>query len=48
MSKTNFDILSIYKRASGSKVNYEKTKAAYIRVATINRSNLYKNSLDKG
>jgi DNA-dependent RNA polymerase auxiliary subunit epsilon len=40
--KNNFDILSIYKKASGSKVNYEKTKGVYIRAATTNRSNLWK------
>ena len=40
--KNNFDILSMSKKTSGSKVNYEKTKDVYIRAATINRSNLWK------
>lgn len=37
--KNNFDILSMSKKTSDSKVNYEKTKGVYIRAATINRSN---------
>ena len=32
-----FDILTIYEKASGSKVNYEKTKGMYIGSAKNNR-----------
>ena len=46
--KKSFDILTIYEKASGSKVNYEKTKGMYIGSAKNNRPKFYKNSLDKG
>jgi hypothetical protein len=35
--KKSFDILTIYEKASGSKVNYEKTKGMYIGSAKNNR-----------
>ena len=35
--KKSFDILTIYEKASGSKVNYEKTKGMYIESAKHNR-----------
>jgi hypothetical protein len=35
--KKCFDILTIYEKASGSKVNYEKTKGMYIGSAKNNR-----------
>jgi hypothetical protein len=35
--KNSFDILTIYEKASGSKVNYEKTKGMYIESAKNNR-----------
>ena len=35
--KQSFDNLTIYEKASGSKVNYEKTKGMYIGYAKINR-----------
>jgi hypothetical protein len=35
--KKSFDILTIYEKASGSKVNYEKTKGMYIGSAKDNR-----------
>ena len=35
--KKCFDILTIYEKASGSKVNYEKTKGMYIESAKHNR-----------
>ena len=35
--KKCFDILTIYEKASGSKVNYEKTKGMYIGSAQNNR-----------
>jgi hypothetical protein len=35
--KKYFDILTIYEKASGSKVNYEKTKGMYIGSAKNNR-----------
>ena len=35
--KKSFDILTIYEKASGSKVNYEKTKGMYIGLAKNNR-----------
>jgi hypothetical protein len=37
--KKSFDILTIYEEASGSKVNYEKTKGMYIGLAKNNRHN---------
>jgi hypothetical protein len=35
--KKSFDILTIYEKASGSNVNYEKTKGMYIGSAKNNR-----------
>jgi hypothetical protein len=40
--KKSFDILTIYEKASGSKVNYEKTKGMYIGSAKNNRTNFTK------
>ena len=35
--KTSFDVLSTYEKASGSKINFEKTKGLYIRSARNRR-----------
>ena len=35
--KKSFDILTIYEKASGSKVNYEKTKGMYVTVNLYNQ-----------
>ena len=40
--KISFDILTIYEKASGSKVNYEKTKGMYIGSAKITDLSLQK------
>jgi hypothetical protein len=38
--KKSFDILTIYEKASGSTVNYEKTKGMYIGSAKANMQSL--------
>ena len=40
--KKSFDILTIYVKASGSKVNYEKTNGMYIGSAKITNLSLQK------
>jgi hypothetical protein len=40
--KKSFDILTIYEKASGSKVNYEKKKGMYIASAKKNRPEVTK------
>ena len=40
--KKSFDILTIYVKASGSKVNYEKTNSMYIGSAKITNLSLQK------
>ena len=45
--KKSFDISTIYEKASGSKVNYEKTKIMYIGSAKNNRPKFTKIILTK-